>query len=69
MRTGCASTAIRPANRSQQQLFSPAPIYDDLERVKLADSLSLLVERRGGDDPLVQQVLDGQGPRRAQPRN
>ena len=47
----------------EQQLFSPAPIFDDLELVKLADSLALLVERRGGDDPLVQQVLAGQGPR------
>jgi hypothetical protein len=46
-----------------QQLFSPAPIYEDLERVKLADSLALLVERRGGDNPLVQQVLDGKSPR------
>lgn len=47
----------------EQQLFSPAPIFDDLELIKLADSLALLVERRGGDDPLVQQVLAGQGPR------
>jgi hypothetical protein len=46
----------------EQQLFSPAPIYADLERTKLADSLSLFVERRGGDDPLVQKVLDGKGP-------
>ncbi len=46
-----------------QQLFSPAPIYEDLDRVKLADSLALLVERRGGDDPLVQQVLAGKSPR------
>ena len=31
----------------EQQLFSPAPIYDDLERVKLADSLARFVELRG----------------------
>lgn len=47
----------------QQQLFSPAPIYDDLELEKLADSIALLMERRGGDHPLVQTVLAGQGPR------
>ncbi|MCA9184505.1 MAG: S46 family peptidase [Pirellulaceae bacterium] len=43
-------------------LFSPAPIYDDLEQVRLADALALLVEQRGGDDPLVAQVLDGKSP-------
>ncbi|HUT88386.1 MAG TPA: S46 family peptidase [Thermoguttaceae bacterium] len=46
----------------EQQLFSPAPIHPDLEQAKLADSLSLFVERRGGDHPLVEQVLDGKGP-------
>ena len=47
----------------EQQLFSPAPIYDDLERVLLADSLARWVELRGGDDPLVQRVLGDRGPR------
>lgn len=47
----------------EQQLYSPAPIYDDLELVKLADALALMVEQRGGDDPLVQQVLAGKSPR------
>ncbi|MHB8860777.1 MAG: S46 family peptidase [Pirellulaceae bacterium] len=46
-----------------QQLFSPAPVYKDLEQVKLADMLAFLVEQRGGDDPLVQQVLAGKSPR------
>jgi len=46
----------------EQQLFSPAPIHTDLERLKLADSLALFVERRGGDHPLVQKVLDGKSP-------
>jgi hypothetical protein len=46
----------------EQQLFSPAPIYDDLERLRLADSISLFMERRGGDDPLVAQVLNGKSP-------
>jgi hypothetical protein len=46
----------------EQELFSPAPIYDDLERVKLADAIALFMEKRGGDDPLVQKVLDGKSP-------
>jgi len=46
----------------EQQLFSPAPIHTDLERLKFADSLALFVERRGGDHPLVKKVLDGKSP-------
>ncbi len=46
----------------EQRLFSPAPIYKDLEQTKLADSLSLMIERRGGDDPLVKKVLAGKSP-------
>ena len=46
----------------EQQLFSPAPIYMDLEMAKFADSIGLLVERRGGDHPLVKQVLAGKSP-------
>ena len=46
----------------RQQLFSPAPIYKDLEQVKLADLLAFLIEMRGGDDPLVRKVLDGESP-------
>lgn len=45
-----------------QQLFSEAPIYTDVERAQLADSLSLFVERRGGDHPLVREVLAGKSP-------
>jgi hypothetical protein len=47
----------------EQELFSPAPLYDDLERVMLADELSRFIEKRGGDDELVQKVLGGKGPR------
>ncbi len=47
----------------KQQLFSEAPIYPDLEVVKLADSLSMLMEIEGADDPLVQKVLAGKSPR------
>ena len=46
-----------------QQLFSPAPIYKDLEQATLADLISWMIEQRGGDDPLVQQILAGKGPR------
>ncbi len=46
----------------EQDLFSPAPIYEDLEIAKLADSLSQFAEDRGGDDPLVVKVLAGQSP-------
>ncbi len=47
----------------EQELYSPAPLYDDLERLQLADELARFVEKRGGDDELVQKVLAGQGPR------
>src|SRR5207244_809226 len=47
----------------KQQLYSEAPIYDDLETVKLADSLSLLVEMAGANHELVQKVLAGKSPR------
>ncbi|TWT68186.1 Peptidase S46 [Crateriforma conspicua] len=46
-----------------QRLLSTAPIYDDLETVKLADELSRLIEVRGADDDLVVEILAGKGPR------
>ena len=46
----------------KQLLFSPAPIYDDLETVKLADSLGMFAEMRGADEPLVERVLAGKAP-------
>ncbi|RIK82467.1 MAG: serine protease [Planctomycetota bacterium] len=47
----------------EQDLFSEAPIYADLETVTLGDSLSLLMEARGADDELVQKVLAGKSPK------
>ena len=44
------------------QLFSSAPIYSDFETLKLADSLSMLVEKKGPDDPLVQKIMNGKSP-------
>lgn len=43
-------------------LFSPAPIYDDFERLKLANSLAFLQSEYGAKDPLVQKVLQGKTP-------
>jgi hypothetical protein len=45
----------------RQQLFSEAPIYEDLEIVKLADSLGMLLEL-AGEHALVRRVLAGQSP-------
>jgi len=45
----------------KQDLYSEAPIYEDLEIVTLADSLSNLLEM-APNDPLVHQVLAGKSP-------
>ncbi len=47
----------------QFELFSEAPLYEDLETLTLADSLGMLVEMKGVGDPLVQKILDGKSPR------
>lgn len=46
----------------KQSLFSAAPLYDDLETAKLADSLSFLMEVRGAEDALVKSVMAGKSP-------
>lgn len=46
----------------KQKLFSAAPLYNDLEAAKLADSLSFLMEVRGADDEIVQVALAGKSP-------
>jgi len=43
-------------------LYSPAPIHDDFEKLKLTDSLEFMVELLGADNALVKQVLDGKTP-------
>ena len=43
-------------------LFSSAPIYDDVEQTTLTDSLTDMAGRFGYDDPLVRQVLAGKSP-------
>jgi hypothetical protein len=47
----------------EQGLYSPAPIYDDLETEKMADSLAQFIETRGADDAWSVKVLEGNSPR------
>jgi hypothetical protein len=44
------------------QLFSSAPLYPDLERVKLGTSLAFLAENLGGNHPLVVKLFAGKPP-------
>ncbi len=46
----------------KQRLYSEAPIYNDLEEIRLADSLGMCLEVLGADDPLMIQILDGKSP-------
>ena len=43
-------------------LYSPAPIHEDFEKLKLTDSLGFMVELLGADHALVKQILDGKTP-------
>lgn len=43
-------------------LFSPAPLFPDLERRKLQTSLTFLAEQLGGGHPIVVTVLAGKNP-------
>jgi hypothetical protein len=56
---------FRDSNRSplELQLFSPAPIYDDVEELELSDSLTDLATRLGPEEALVKQILAGKSPR------
>ncbi len=45
-----------------QKLFSPAPVFDELEILRLGLSLSKLREAFGADDPLVRRVLGQASP-------
>ena len=47
------------------RLFSPAPIYPGLEEAMAADSLKLMLEELGADDPYVKACLDGKTPEEA----
>lgn len=52
--------AARPS--LELALYSPAPIYDELERVKLADSLAFMREELGAEHASVKKALDGKTP-------
>jgi hypothetical protein len=43
-------------------LFADAPVYDDFEKLKLADSLDFMRETYGADNELVRRVLQGKTP-------
>ena len=43
-------------------LYSPAPVHDDFEKLKLADSLGFMVELLGADNALGKQILNGKTP-------
>ncbi|HEX4608963.1 MAG TPA: S46 family peptidase [Urbifossiella sp.] len=44
------------------QVFSPAPVYPVLERIKLQTSLTFLAEQLGGGAPVVTAALGGKNP-------
>jgi hypothetical protein len=44
------------------QLYSPAPIYPDFEKMKLAASLAFMRDELGADNPLVKKVLEDKTP-------
>ena len=50
-------------NSLKLQLFSDAPIYEDLETVQLADSLGMMAETMGEENGTVQMALAGKSPR------
>ena len=46
----------------EQGLYSPAPIYDDFEKMKLANSLALMRDEMGANNDIVKRVLHGKTP-------
>jgi hypothetical protein len=44
------------------RLFSPAPVYEDLEIVLLTDSLQESLDQLGSGDPFVKAALEGRSP-------
>ena len=47
------------------QMFSPAPIYPDLEIARITGQLELALEELGPEDPFVKIVLIGRSPKEA----
>jgi Peptidase S46 len=52
-------------NSLRFQLFSPAPLYPEFEKAKLAGSLRLDIEELGNADPFLKTVLGGRTPEEA----
>ena len=54
----------RESNRKSLEfsLYSPAPIYPELEKVTIADSFKMMAEELGAEDPFVKKVLAGKTP-------
>ena len=46
----------------EQGLYSPAPIYDDFEKMKLSNSLALMRDEMGANNDIVKRVLQGKTP-------
>jgi hypothetical protein len=63
--SGDRLSEFRDSNKTSLELalFSTKPIYDDLERVRLTDSLTFLTARLGASHPAVQTILAGKSPR------
>lgn len=51
--------------RSKLRLFSPAPIYKDLEEATFVSMLELALDKAGAADPIVSAVLKGRTPAQA----
>jgi hypothetical protein len=49
----------------EQQLFSTAPVYRSLDVATLTESLELMQEKLGADDPTVKRALNGKTPAEA----
>ncbi|MBA2340878.1 MAG: S46 family peptidase [Pyrinomonadaceae bacterium] len=43
-------------------LYSPAPIYEDFEKMKLVNSLRFMIDELGANNPLVVKILNGKTP-------
>lgn len=46
----------------EQQLFSTAPIYKDLDTVKFAEALKFMLEKLGGNNEPLKKILNGKTP-------
>ncbi|MBA3323134.1 MAG: S46 family peptidase [Pyrinomonadaceae bacterium] len=49
-------------NSLELALFSPAPIYNEFEQLKLTDALTFMQEELGAQHPLARKILQGQTP-------